>query len=70
WADWLYGEHPPAHRHAVLEKFASDTITNQNQGASEMCHRPHRREILRRNMPSAGQGKHEGNGAWPHGSHY
>ncbi|MFC9760097.1 helicase-related protein [Streptomyces sp. NPDC056921] len=32
WADWLCGEHPPAHRRAVLEEFASDTITNQNQG--------------------------------------
>ncbi|MFF3787462.1 Helicase associated domain protein, partial [Streptomyces sp. NPDC001933] len=31
WADWLYGEHPPAHRRAVLEEFASDTIEDQNQ---------------------------------------
>ncbi|MFE6497157.1 Helicase associated domain protein [Streptomyces sp. NPDC057748] len=35
WADWLYGEHPPAHRRAVLEEFASDTITNQNQGQGQ-----------------------------------
>ncbi|MFF3959530.1 Helicase associated domain protein, partial [Streptomyces sp. NPDC001890] len=34
-ADWLCGEHPPAHRRAVLEKFASDTITNQNQGQGQ-----------------------------------
>ncbi|MGW7712467.1 Helicase associated domain protein, partial [Streptomyces sp. NPDC054771] len=31
WADWLYGEHPPAHRRAVLEEFASDTIQDQDQ---------------------------------------
>ncbi|MEV5205706.1 Helicase associated domain protein [Streptomyces sp. NPDC053720] len=31
WADWLCGEHPPTHRRAVLEEFASDTITNQDQ---------------------------------------
>ncbi|MEV8108809.1 DEAD/DEAH box helicase family protein [Streptomyces sp. NPDC088135] len=30
WADWLYGEHPPAHRRAVLEEFASDTIQDQD----------------------------------------
>ncbi|PNE34850.1 helicase [Streptomyces eurocidicus] len=26
WADWLYGDHPPRHRRAVLEEFASDVI--------------------------------------------
>ncbi|MFI0915362.1 DEAD/DEAH box helicase [Streptomyces abikoensis] len=26
WADWLYGEHPPRHRRAVLEEFASDVL--------------------------------------------
>ncbi|MFD5503619.1 Helicase associated domain protein [Streptomyces sp. NPDC127061] len=26
WADWLYGEHSPAHRRQVLEEFASDFI--------------------------------------------
>ncbi|MFE7268674.1 Helicase associated domain protein [Streptomyces sp. NPDC057592] len=31
WADWLCGEHPPAHRRAVLEKFASDVIEDQDQ---------------------------------------
>ncbi|MEU2674666.1 helicase-related protein [Streptomyces sp. NPDC007164] len=31
WADWLCGEHPPAHRRAVLEEFASDVIENQAQ---------------------------------------
>ncbi|MEU4506970.1 Helicase associated domain protein [Streptomyces sp. NPDC024089] len=31
WADWLYGEHSPTHRRAVLEEFASDIITNQDQ---------------------------------------
>ncbi|MFG3533207.1 Helicase associated domain protein [Streptomyces sp. NPDC047917] len=36
WADWLCGEHPPAHRRAVLEEFASDTITNQNQGQAQL----------------------------------
>ncbi|MFE2937346.1 Helicase associated domain protein [Streptomyces sp. NPDC059278] len=30
-ADWLYGEHPPAHRRAVLEEFASDVIEDQDQ---------------------------------------
>ncbi|WP_331749467.1 Helicase associated domain protein (plasmid) [Streptomyces sp. NBC_00984] len=31
WADWLYGEHPPAHRRTVLEEFASDVIEDQDQ---------------------------------------
>lgn len=35
WADWLCGEHPPAHRRAVLDEFASDTITNQGQGQGQ-----------------------------------
>jgi len=26
WADWLYGEHPPARRRQVLEEFASDFL--------------------------------------------
>ncbi|MFB7598352.1 Helicase associated domain protein [Streptomyces sp. NPDC056160] len=26
WADWLYGEHPPAHRRKVLDEFASDFL--------------------------------------------
>ncbi|MFD5586724.1 Helicase associated domain protein [Streptomyces sp. NPDC127063] len=26
WADWLYGEHPPAHRRRVLDEFASDFL--------------------------------------------
>ncbi|EPD54448.1 hypothetical protein HMPREF1211_08570 [Streptomyces sp. HGB0020] len=26
WADWLYGEHPPARRRRVLEEFASDFL--------------------------------------------
>ncbi|WP_329404385.1 DEAD/DEAH box helicase [Streptomyces melanogenes] len=26
WADWLCGEHPPGHRRAVLDTFASDVI--------------------------------------------
>ncbi|MEU8894199.1 Helicase associated domain protein [Streptomyces sp. NPDC048442] len=26
WADWLYGEHDPAHRRDVLEEFGSDVI--------------------------------------------
>ncbi|MFF3959815.1 Helicase associated domain protein [Streptomyces sp. NPDC001890] len=30
-ADWLYGEHPPAHRRAVLKEFASDVIEDQAQ---------------------------------------
>ncbi|WP_371098889.1 DEAD/DEAH box helicase [Streptomyces sanglieri] len=29
WANWLCGEHPPAHRRAVLEEFASDVIEDQ-----------------------------------------
>ncbi|MFB8039074.1 Helicase associated domain protein [Streptomyces sp. NPDC056004] len=36
WADWLYGEHSPAHRRAVLEEFASDTIEDQNQGQAQL----------------------------------
>ncbi|MFJ2591190.1 Helicase associated domain protein [Streptomyces sp. NPDC087538] len=35
WADWLYGEHSPAHRRAVLEEFASDTIENQGQAQGQ-----------------------------------
>ncbi|WP_406740637.1 Helicase associated domain protein [Streptomyces atratus] len=31
WADWLYGQHPPAHRRTVLEEFASDVIEDQAQ---------------------------------------
>ncbi|MET7520164.1 Helicase associated domain protein [Streptomyces sp. NPDC005480] len=31
WADWLYGEHAPAHRRAVLEEFASDVIEPERQ---------------------------------------
>ncbi|MGW8881568.1 Helicase associated domain protein [Streptomyces mirabilis] len=31
WADWLCGEHPPAHRRAVLEEFASDVIEDHDQ---------------------------------------
>ncbi|MFE6498300.1 helicase-related protein [Streptomyces sp. NPDC057748] len=30
-ADWLYGEHPPAHRRTVLKEFASDVIEDQAQ---------------------------------------
>ncbi|MFE1341563.1 Helicase associated domain protein [Streptomyces sp. NPDC058733] len=26
WADWLFGEHPPAHRRMVLDEFASDFL--------------------------------------------
>ncbi|MFI5808683.1 Helicase associated domain protein [Streptomyces sp. NPDC051561] len=26
WADWLYGEHAPAHRREILEEFGSDVI--------------------------------------------
>ncbi|MFI0241748.1 Helicase associated domain protein [Streptomyces sp. NPDC016845] len=26
WASWLHGEHPPAHRRAVLAQFASDVV--------------------------------------------
>ncbi|MEU9565400.1 Helicase associated domain protein [Streptomyces sp. NPDC048161] len=36
WANWLYGEHPPAHRRAVLEEFASDIIEDQNQGQAQL----------------------------------
>ncbi|WP_327580429.1 Helicase associated domain protein (plasmid) [Streptomyces sp. NBC_00053] len=36
WADWLYGQHPPAHRRTVLEEFASDIITNQNQDQAQL----------------------------------
>ncbi|WP_394427439.1 DEAD/DEAH box helicase [Streptomyces sp. SGAir0957] len=33
WSSWLHGEHPPAHRRAVLEEFASDVIEHQEAGA-------------------------------------
>ncbi|WP_414170954.1 Helicase associated domain protein (plasmid) [Streptoverticillium reticulum] len=30
WADWLYGDHAPGHRRAVLAEFASDVIEAQD----------------------------------------
>ncbi|MEU2871632.1 Helicase associated domain protein [Streptomyces olivoreticuli] len=30
WADWLYGDHPPRHRRAVLEEFASDVLEGRS----------------------------------------
>ncbi|MFI7388027.1 Helicase associated domain protein [Streptomyces sp. NPDC049813] len=33
WASWLHGEHPPAHRRAVLKEFASDVIERQEPEA-------------------------------------
>ncbi|MER5603292.1 DEAD/DEAH box helicase family protein, partial [Streptomyces sp. NPDC002265] len=30
WAQWLYGEHAPAHRRQVLDEFASDFLTEQD----------------------------------------
>ncbi|GAA2345483.1 DEAD/DEAH box helicase [Streptomyces kunmingensis] len=30
WARWLYGEHPPGHRQAVLEEFASDFVPGED----------------------------------------
>lgn len=30
WADWLYGDHAPSHRRAVLAEFASDVIEDQD----------------------------------------
>ncbi|MFF7730780.1 Helicase associated domain protein [Streptomyces sp. NPDC008001] len=30
WADWLYGEHSPSHRRAVLAEFASDVIEDED----------------------------------------
>ncbi|WP_046730763.1 Helicase associated domain protein [Streptomyces humi] len=30
WSDWLYGEHAPAHRHSVLEEFASDFLSGSD----------------------------------------
>lgn len=32
WADWLYGEHPAAHRRRVLDEFASDVIGEKFEG--------------------------------------
>ncbi|MFC4471753.1 Helicase associated domain protein [Streptomyces xiangluensis] len=29
WANWLYGEHPPAHRRRVLDEFASDLVSGE-----------------------------------------
>ncbi|GAA0499291.1 DEAD/DEAH box helicase [Streptomyces stramineus] len=29
WADWLYGDHAPGHRRAVLDEFASDVIEDE-----------------------------------------
>lgn len=34
WADWLYGDHAPGHRRAVLEEFASDVIEGQDGGGA------------------------------------
>ncbi|MCC3777452.1 DEAD/DEAH box helicase [Streptomyces sp. UNOB3_S3] len=30
WADWLYGDHAPGHRRAVLDEFASDVIEDED----------------------------------------
>ncbi|MEU7134838.1 Helicase associated domain protein [Streptomyces sp. NPDC046261] len=30
WADWLYGDHAPSHRRAVLTEFASDVIEDED----------------------------------------
>ncbi|MET7520690.1 Helicase associated domain protein, partial [Streptomyces sp. NPDC005480] len=35
WASWLHGEHPPAHRRAVLEEFDSGVIERQEDGGGE-----------------------------------
>ncbi|MFE7111411.1 Helicase associated domain protein [Streptomyces sp. NPDC057575] len=35
WANWLCGEHPPAHRRAVLEEFASDVIEDQGDAGGQ-----------------------------------
>lgn len=35
WASWLYGDHAPAHRRAVLDEFASDVIEHQAHDGSE-----------------------------------
>ncbi|MER7204997.1 helicase [Streptomyces sp. CB01635] len=32
WAQWLYGEHSPGHRQAVLQEFASDFIWARGEG--------------------------------------
>ncbi|MFG2030522.1 Helicase associated domain protein [Streptomyces sp. NPDC048825] len=29
WSNWLYGEHPPAHRRWVLDEFASDLVSGE-----------------------------------------
>ncbi len=31
WADWLYGEHSPGHRRAVLAEFASDVLESEDE---------------------------------------
>ncbi|MFF3959121.1 hypothetical protein ACFYY1_38900 [Streptomyces sp. NPDC001890] len=40
-ADWLCGEHPPAHRRTVLEEFASGII--RDHGQDHEGGRPHLR---------------------------
>ncbi|MFF4902926.1 Helicase associated domain protein [Streptomyces sp. NPDC001068] len=36
WSAWLYGEHAPAHRQAVLEEFASDYLTGPDQNGTDV----------------------------------
>ncbi|MFF2654273.1 Helicase associated domain protein [Streptomyces sp. NPDC058045] len=35
WASWMYGDHPPARRRAVLKEFDSDVIEDQGPGEVE-----------------------------------
>ncbi|MFE3167825.1 Helicase associated domain protein [Streptomyces sp. NPDC059224] len=36
WAQWLYGEHAPAHRRHVLEEFASDYLTDPGPDGADV----------------------------------
>ncbi|MFI1533443.1 DEAD/DEAH box helicase [Streptomyces anandii] len=36
WADWLYGEHPPARRRQVLEEFASDFLGGKESAGRDV----------------------------------
>ncbi|MFQ6198838.1 Helicase associated domain protein [Streptomyces sp. NPDC000405] len=46
WADWLYGDHAPGHRRAVLEEFASDVIEGQGHDGGGPGLRPAALRVL------------------------
>ncbi|MCF3105331.1 Helicase associated domain protein [Streptomyces roseoverticillatus] len=46
WADWLYGDHAPSHRRAVLTEFASDVIEDHDRDGGGPRLRPAALRVL------------------------